>query len=179
MKLADAQHAARDVVRQLGPWCERIEVAGSVRREREEVGDLEIVCVPRSRDMMEFYRVVKGWRKVKGEPSGRYTRRALGLVEGETLCLDLFICNPATWGCNLLIRTGSVSFSQAVVAHAHTKGLQFREAQLWKCLPDGLFELVPTPEEGDVFRVLGLVEIEPPARQSQFSLKFLPRGKRG
>lgn len=45
--LAAADALAARVVLELGPCCERIEVGGSVRRRRPDVGDLEIVAIPR------------------------------------------------------------------------------------------------------------------------------------
>ena len=44
--LARAQVVAAEVVALLAPACERIEIAGSVRREKTDVGDIEIVCTP-------------------------------------------------------------------------------------------------------------------------------------
>src|SRR6476620_865884 len=47
MKLADAEQVARNVVGLMRPFCDRIEIAGSVRRGVAEVKDIEIVCIPR------------------------------------------------------------------------------------------------------------------------------------
>jgi DNA polymerase/3'-5' exonuclease PolX len=35
------------IVEALRPYCERIEIAGSLRREKPMVGDIEIVAIPR------------------------------------------------------------------------------------------------------------------------------------
>jgi DNA polymerase/3'-5' exonuclease PolX len=51
--LARARIIAGEIVDLLTPVCERIEVAGSVRREKATVGDnIEIVCVPHVRCKM-------------------------------------------------------------------------------------------------------------------------------
>ncbi len=47
--LAQARAAAEALVRLLTPVCTRIAIAGSVRREKAEVGDIELVAVPRTR----------------------------------------------------------------------------------------------------------------------------------
>lgn len=47
--LVEARALADDLVGLLEPFAERIEVAGSVRRERPDVGDLELVAIPRFR----------------------------------------------------------------------------------------------------------------------------------
>ena len=47
MPLAQAQGYAEKVLEWLGPFCERIEVAGSIRRRRPEVNDVDIVVIPK------------------------------------------------------------------------------------------------------------------------------------
>ena len=61
MMLRHAQEAARAVVAQLEPFCRRIEVAGSVRRQAPEVRDLEIVCIPEVAKYLEFQAFVGSW----------------------------------------------------------------------------------------------------------------------
>jgi DNA polymerase/3'-5' exonuclease PolX len=45
--LSLAEEAAQDLKQFLAPYCERIEIAGSIRRRKAEVGDIELVCIPR------------------------------------------------------------------------------------------------------------------------------------
>ena len=44
--LREARRIADALVRELGPACDRIELAGSIRRECDVVADIEIVAVP-------------------------------------------------------------------------------------------------------------------------------------
>lgn len=44
--LAQAEGVARDLVRKLTGACQRIQVAGSVRRKKPDVGDIEILAIP-------------------------------------------------------------------------------------------------------------------------------------
>jgi len=37
---------ANALVEQLKPFCDKIEICGSIRRKKEMVGDIEIVCKP-------------------------------------------------------------------------------------------------------------------------------------
>jgi DNA polymerase/3'-5' exonuclease PolX len=46
VKLRDAERIAERLVEEMRPFCERIEIAGSVRRRKAEVKDIEIVAVP-------------------------------------------------------------------------------------------------------------------------------------
>ena len=47
MKLAQAENLARRVVETMAPYCERVEIAGSIRRGKAEPKDIEIVAIPR------------------------------------------------------------------------------------------------------------------------------------
>ena len=97
MKHAQALILAEAALSALTPSCERISIAGSIRRRKPEVGDIEIVCIPKhipaglSGDELEvdpdFCAVVNQWPKVKGEPAGKYTQRRLP----DGINLDLFI----------------------------------------------------------------------------------------
>ena len=75
-----AAQIAEDVCAQLAPHCEpgRCVVAGSVRRRRPTVGDIEIVCIPRTNVVRElfgeshvrvpgFNAVCDQWKRVKGD----------------------------------------------------------------------------------------------------------------
>jgi DNA polymerase/3'-5' exonuclease PolX len=45
MELQQAQKIASQVIQTLKPFCERIEVAGSIRRKRPFVHDIDLVCI--------------------------------------------------------------------------------------------------------------------------------------
>jgi DNA polymerase/3'-5' exonuclease PolX len=112
MELVRAKEIADKYKSILSPFCERIEIAGSIRRERPKVNDIEIVCIPRPHDIAQFVYTVKKWTKIKGEPTGKYTQRKLD----EGIYLDLFIANKNNWGMIYAIRTGSAEYSHKVLA---------------------------------------------------------------
>jgi DNA polymerase/3'-5' exonuclease PolX len=94
------------------PFCERCEIAGSIRREAPEVHDIEIVCLPRNITLFEFVDAVNRLPKKKGEPTGRYTQRLLP----EGINLDLFMPQPHDYFRQFTIRTGSADYSAKVIA---------------------------------------------------------------
>lgn len=49
MQLAQAKTIAEGLVEAFKPYCRRVQIAGSIRRERPEVKDIEIVAVPHMR----------------------------------------------------------------------------------------------------------------------------------
>ena len=46
MLLEFAKEIAQSFIKNIQPFCERVEVAGSVRREKREVKDIEICAIP-------------------------------------------------------------------------------------------------------------------------------------
>ncbi len=164
MNLATARTYAAEALQSLAPFCERAEIAGSIRRLKPEVKDIEIVCVPRSRDLGRFVEVVRRWPKIKGEPTGKYTQRLLPCG----MKLDLFMCSHETWPVNFVIRTGSAEFSHALAVHAQKRGYRFRDARLETT---GGIAQAHIREEGEVFTVLGLRWMPPCNRIDASSLR--------
>src|SRR3990167_4394329 len=111
----EAKTIADKLVMLLSPHCFRIEIAGSIRREKDIVGDVEIVCIPKPYQTGLFQdgiaEIVNQWQKVKGEleyGKTKYTQRILP----EGIKLDLLFAEEGNWGNILLIRTGDWEFSK-------------------------------------------------------------------
>lgn len=156
MKLEQAKIIAEKYLDLLKPYCLRIEIAGSIRREKSEVGDIELVVIPNPRHLINFCNQVNEWKKVKGEPTGRYTQRILP----EKIKLDLFITCAECWGLIFAIRTGSAEFSHKVLANGWVKaGYKSKDGILWK-------DNVPTyiREEEELFNLIKVNYLEPKFR---------------
>lgn len=117
----EAKAIADKIVSLLSPHCERIQVAGSIRRESAIIGDIEIVCIPKPYQVGLFEdwiaKEVNHWHKVKGEleyGKCKYTQRILP----EGIKLDLFFAERGNWGLILAIRTGSAEYSHKVLARS-------------------------------------------------------------
>jgi len=65
MPFVEALAAACAIKEMLAPYCERIEIAGSVRRKKPYCKDIEIVAIPKPYDVGLFEsgiaKVVNGW----------------------------------------------------------------------------------------------------------------------
>jgi DNA polymerase/3'-5' exonuclease PolX len=160
MLYKEAIKIAKNVVKQLAPHCEKIEIAGSLRRKCREVKDIEIVAIPKPYDVGLFQSgiatVVERWKKIKGELPCKYTQRMLP----EGIKLDLFFATPENWGFILAIRTGSADFSHLTLGHRWVElGYKAKDGHLYK---DG--QIVPVPTERDFFRLLRLNWVEPEMR---------------
>jgi len=129
-----AQKIAVDICYKLQPFCEKINIAGSVRRGTPEVKDIEIVCVPKmvvgGQDSLfdegtRFYMVSPDFVRtvtelgaiIKGKPTGKYMQ--ISLPEG--INLDLFIPDDFDYYRQYAIRTGSANYAAKVIASSWRK----------------------------------------------------------
>ena len=91
MEYSKAILIAEKVKAELAPHCERIEIAGSLRRKKEFVGDIEIVAIPKDYEIGLFESgiatVINKWPKLKGELPCKNTQRMLP----EGIKLDLLV----------------------------------------------------------------------------------------
>ncbi|MFN3405166.1 MAG: hypothetical protein ACK40G_13795 [Cytophagaceae bacterium] len=178
MKLEMAKMVAEMVKSKLAPYCEKIEIAGSIRRQKPEVGDIEIVCIPKTvkevkKDLFGgiseveekrdpgFLATVNEWEAIKGKAEGKYTQRLLKGRTGATIKLDLFTANHRNWGYILAIRTGSANFSKEVLAKGWvSKGYKGLDGYLMGT--DG--RPVSVPDEETLFRLIGKSYVLPKDR---------------
>ena len=160
---AEAYKIALEVLEQLKPYCERIEIAGSLRRKKNEVGDIELVVIPLpySTGLLEsgLASVVNKWEKVRGElefGKTRYTQRILP----EGIKLDLFIAKEGNWGSILATRTGSAEYSHKILANGWVRqGFKSENGYLYR---NG--EKYEVREEEDLFRLIGIPYLNPEDR---------------
>ena len=152
MEYNQALIIAQRVLEELRPHCLRCEIAGSIRRAKPEVKDIEIVAIPKPYNTGLFAdgiaTVVEQWRKVKGELPCKYTQRILP----EGIKLDLFFAEPGNWGLILAIRTGGADYSHNILADRWVKrGYHSIDGYIHK---NGV--KIETPEEADVFALCDL-----------------------
>lgn len=160
---AEAYEVALRVLEELKPHCIRIAIAGSLRRKKSEVGDIEIVIIPLpySTGLLEsgIATVINKWEKVKGElefGKTKYTQRILP----EGIKLDLFIAEEGNWGSIFAIRTGSADYSHKVLANGWVRqGFKSQDGYLYK---NG--EKYEVREEEDLFRIIGIPYVDPEDR---------------
>ena len=162
MLYSTALPIAENVLALLAPHCERIEIAGSIRRKKADVGDIEIVAIPKHYDVGIFESgvatVINRWQKVKGELPCKYTQRMLP----EGIKVDIFFATPENWGLILAIRTGSADYSHYVLATAWVAaGYNSVDGYLRSRKGD---MLVPVREERDLFRMIGVEWVSPEFR---------------
>ena len=132
MILKQAKEIALAICKKLDPCCLKIDIAGSVRREKPDVKDIEIVCQPRLIEVKDLFdntsetkrsgtfilNVANLGQVLKGDiRTGRYVQ----ILLPEQINLDLFIPMPAAYYLQFVVRTGSADYSHKVIANAWRK----------------------------------------------------------
>ncbi len=171
---------AHQVKGQLAPYCDRIEIAGSVRREKPEVSDIEVLCIPKPApltllggadlDLLTGYlrqEVTTGkvWAKRPNE-RGAFTFGIQNkLLLYREIPIDVFSTDAKNWGMSLFVRTGPAEWNIKAMAAFKAAGMQ-GHAYGGVTGQDG--KDINCPEEADVFKLLGIPYVEPSKRGDVF-----------
>lgn len=164
IQLADATSEA-EAFRAMFDGChQRWEVAGSVRRRKPEVGDIEHVVIPR-------FGVVRMAGEMFPTDGSLMLARLDALVEAGTLTKsvypngshrwgekyrgvdlhgrrhELFFAEPRNWGAILAIRTGPADYSQRLVTQLKARGLYRQQDGFVVSQRDGSVRTVLTEQD--------------------------------
>ena len=180
------------LVGELSEYClpNYCQIAGGMRREKADVHDLEIVCIPKpGAPRPEFGQkrifathLDAGLFRLECDTKLSATREkngpkykkiainldAFGIKTVDRFFLDLFIVRPETWGAQFTIRTGPAEFSHKCVTKKAAGGwlpnhMKVEDGLLWDTQ---LNSALPTFAEFDFLKNLGLGWIEPRDRQA-------------
>ena len=120
------QKIAVDICYKLQPFCEKINIAGSVRRKKQEPKDIEIVCIPKIETQYDMFGTLftsgrsTGFRDsvlalgeiIKGGTNGKYMQIKLS----QGINLDLFMPDDFDYYRQYAIRTGSSDYAAKIIA---------------------------------------------------------------
>jgi DNA polymerase (family X) len=180
--LSDADELVRPLLQYLreAPGVERVEVAGSYRRRRETVGDIDILvlCQEDPAALMARFTRYPGAERVEaaGDTRGR-------ILLSSGLPVDIRIVPGESFGAALHYFTGSKEHNVAVRALGVRKGLRINEYGVFRGGEGGTDELGDVDGEGarqaasgermggaheeDVFAAVGLPWIPPVLRENR------------
>lgn len=180
---------AQEIVGKLRPYCHSIEIAGSLRRQRPLVGDIEIVAMPKypvgmfepdykQPSALDLFFEGNGVQLLIGGKmykKGQRERQKRFRYRGYQV--DLFLAVPENWGLIFWLRTGSAAFGKWCVklqgwGGAMPYNMKCDDGFLWR---DG--EQVNTPEEVDFFKELGLPFIPVEMRDNGRWHEFLEKAQ--
>jgi DNA polymerase (family 10) len=151
MELERAKAIAEQVKALLEPACEKVAIAGSLRRRRPLVNDIDLVLVPRDRYAVDGILTRLGKVKMSGL---KLTR-----VEMDSISLDVYYATPETFPTLLLIRTGSVENNIRLCTLAKKK--DWHLAANGNGLFDEKGRRIAGDSERSIYETLGLPYKEP------------------
>jgi DNA polymerase (family 10) len=168
-KLAAAEAEAEALLKHLrADGHDQVVVAGSYRRRRDTVGDLDILMTARDGAAV-------------GERLATYDNVANVLARGPTrttvvlhsrLQVDLRVVPKESYGAALMYFTGSKAHNIALRGLANDRGWKLNEYGLF----DGKRRIAGATEE-DIYRKLGLAMIPPEMREDRGELALARTGK--
>jgi DNA polymerase/3'-5' exonuclease PolX len=192
--LAQAQTLAESFAAMLGEHVERVAIAGSVRRKREDVGDLEIICLTKpypsqpamfdeasgDRTILDELLaqrtplVAAGWQL--GAKNGTLYKQFTHITSG--LNADVYVVpDERAWGSSLVVRTGPWYFARSLMQRAIKLGMRFSDGfllhnHLHVCTKGaGCPDIIPLLTEREVFDRLRIEWMEPAVRDAGLRAK--------
>lgn len=172
---AEACALAQQLANELAVACTRIKAAGSLRRRRPEVGDIEFVVEPRMvRDLadaevpdLDAIRLIVGsWGAVM--KSGD---RMIQVRLPDGFMIDIYISDALRWGSTMAIRTGPQDLGIRAMELLRKRGLRHDGGQV---IGEG-GEIIPTPDEETFFGLAGLPCLPPEERDEPKALRPVPK----
>lgn len=160
MLLGDALPLAGEIVNKLKQLKEvqKIEIAGSIRRRKETVRDIDILVISKNPEkVMDFFVSMPNVELVQSRGT---TKSSVTLKEG--LDCDLRVLDEKSFGAALNYFTGSVEHNVKLRQIAIKKGMKLSEYGLFSRA--GKF--LAGKSELDIYKKLGLPYIDPELREN-------------
>jgi len=154
MELEFAKKLAAELIAELTPVTTRIEVAGSIRRQRPTVRDIDLVLIPSNQGLLDTK-----LRELGCQFGGPKIRR---LVYKGAL-VDIYIATPETWATFFLIRTGSTRHNVYLCKRARARGWQLKADG--QGLLDARGNRIAGDTEESIFQALELHYVPPEERE--------------
>lgn len=168
---------AREIVQLLQPHCDRLVVAGSLRRRKALVGDVEILYIPKfttvpdglfdskqfnysdhALEQMLQSGVIAKRKNVNGsEMWGEKNKLAVHVRSG--IPIDFFSARESNWFNYLVCRTGGAESNTEIASAARAKGWKWHPYGQGFTDQHGCIHVVNS--EQDVFSLAGLPYKEP------------------
>ncbi|GLZ13866.1 DNA polymerase/3'-5' exonuclease PolX [Actinomadura sp. NBRC 104425] len=167
-----AADLAEEVVAELSrvAGCVRCTYAGSLRRMRETIGDVDVLAASADPGpLMEAFTALPFVTEVIARGAKKTSvRTARGLQ------VDLRVVPPESWGAALQYFTGSQAHNIRTREIAVRAGLKLSEYGLFDA---DTGELIVSETEEEVYRRLGLPWIPPPLREDGGEIEAAPAGE--
>ena len=169
-KLIDAMQVATPLLVYLrkAPHISKVEIAGSYRRHRETVADLDVLAIARNGKAIIDHFIHYG--EVIEIVSQGTTRATVRLHSG--IQVDLRVVPAASYGSALLYLTGSKSHNISLRKIALEKKLKINEYGLFRGKTS-----IAGKSEAEMYKQIGLRYIEPELREDRGEIELAKKNK--
>jgi DNA polymerase (family 10) len=152
------------------PDVRRADLAGSLRRMAETIGDVDLLVA--SGAPAPILDAFTGYEDVEQILARGETKSSV--VTRSGLQVDLRVIPNDAWGAAMIYFTGSKAHNVRIREMAVRKGLKLNEYGLFEVETD---ELIPAETERDVYERLGLPFIEPTLREDRGEIEAALAGE--
>lgn len=187
--LEAAKAKALEIATALGPHAERLEVAGSIRRGKPWVKDIDLVVIPKMQsknalfdDVTElantdFYKAVQDTLLSVTSEGPRLLRGNASIhphAGATATAVDIYIATPESWATLLLIRTGSAehniwmcSRAKACGGKLHADGSGLEVPGQYDAIQQRTVNarVIHARDEEEIFKAMGIPYAEPGQRE--------------
>lgn len=197
MNLATASRYADQLLAWLTPYSQRLAIAGSIRRQRPECADIDILCIPKHSSDTDLFGYAQANTNSVFDHLQDYIRDRnpthspartprfisggdkLGkqiLLELPKCQLDLWFADDRTWSTRLLCRTGSKEHNIWLAQRAIDRGLHWNPYEGLTPSDPSDSSYLPSTDEAALYAHLGLAFIEPQNRELPWLKKHIDSG---
>ena len=133
LDLREAERLAAKIKATVEAQCELIEVAGSIRRQKPKIHDIDFVVVAKSD--LEWQKINEKLKQLKAKPncSGNSVIKAFVPCHEGLFQVDFYRAKPSTLGIHLLVRTGSADHNMWLAGHAFSMNSKSVKVKNFSC----------------------------------------------
>jgi len=175
LPIGDVLPLAEDIVLALKKTklCDKIEIAGSLRRRRETCGDIDILATStKPEEVMEVFCSLPQVARVTGQGM---TKSTVFLKAG--IDADLRVVEPDVFGAALQYFTGSKNHNVHVRKIGVRNGITMSEYGVFYGTAKRKGELIAAHTEEEVYKTVGLPYIEPELREDRGEVEAAQKKK--
>jgi DNA polymerase (family 10) len=179
-RIDEAEAIAETLVAELStfPGVERLEVAGSLRRRLETIGDIDLLVSASSESVPGLFDRFNTHPMVLEVLARGDTKSSVRTTSGRQV--DLRIVDKSAFPAALMYFTGSKEHNVAMRQRARDKGLTLNEYGLFKLTPEGEADLtqpIRFESEADLYREIGVDFIPPELREDRGEFEWIKTHK--
>lgn len=158
LELTKAKTLATQISEHIKSFCDKLELVGSIRRQRPLVGDIDFVVIATDSN---WAKINSSFKKSAVICSGAQLTKINFPCEGDFFQADFYRANEANFGIQKLIRTGCGDHNMFLANYAISHGFRLKYSE-------GLLQndkVISGNTEESVFEALGLPCLKPEERE--------------